>query len=179
MPSRACAVAFFFERDPHPSIPNRAMFQILGIDHVVLRVHDMPRMLRFYTGVLGCTVERELKEIGLVQLRAGQSLIDLIPADKGIADIHRKHGEASDGVEAANESLSGSVEHEQGTAGRNMDHFCIRIEPFDHSALITHLIKHGVVPGEMRTRYGADGYGASLYVNDPEGNVVELKGPPS
>jgi len=155
------------------------MFQILGIDHVVLRVHDMPRMLRFYTEVLGCMVERELKESGLVQLRAGQSLIDLIPADRGIADIHRNNSQSAGRIEAANESLSGSAERTQGFAGRNMDHFCVRIEPFDHSALITHLIKHGVVPGEMRTRYGADGYGASLYVNDPEGNVVELKGPPS
>lgn len=155
------------------------MLHILGLDHVVLRVHDMPRMLRFYTEVLGCEIERTLKEIGLVQLRAGQSLIDLIPADKGIADIHMAKPEATGGVQAANEALSGPSEHDARTAAvRNMDHFCLRIEPFDHSELINHLIKHGVVPSETRTRYGADGYGPSLYINDPEGNVVELKGPP-
>ena len=155
------------------------MLHILGLDHVVLRVHDMPRMLRFYTEVIGCEVERTLKEIGLVQLRAGQSLIDLIPADKGIADIHMARPEAARGMEAANEALDGSSERETRGTGRNMDHFCLRIEPFDHSELINHLIKHGVVPSETRTRYGADGYGPSLYINDPEGNVVELKGPPS
>jgi catechol 2,3-dioxygenase-like lactoylglutathione lyase family enzyme len=156
------------------------MMHILGIDHVVLRVHDMPRMQRFYTEVLGCEVERTLKEIGLVQMRAGQSLIDLIPADKGIGDIHMAKPDAAPGVEAANEALSASSEREaRGIAGHNMDHFCLRVEPFDHSALISHLIKHGVVPSETRTRYGADGYGPSLYINDPEGNVVELKGPPS
>jgi len=153
------------------------MLHILGLDHIVLRVHDMPRMLRFYTEVIGCDVERTLKDIGLVQLRAGQSLIDLIPADKGITDIHMARPDAARRVEAANEALNGSSERE--TRSRNMDHFCLRVEPFDHSELINHLIKHGIVPSETRTRYGADGYGPSLYINDPEGNVVELKGPPS
>ena len=63
-------------------------------------------------------------------------------------------------------------------SGTNMDHFCLRVEPFDPLAIIARLIKHGVVPGETKNRYGADGYGQSIYVSDPEGNVVELKGPP-
>jgi glyoxylase I family protein len=151
------------------------VFHILGIDHVVLRVLDMPRMVRFYTEVLGCEVERTVKEIGLVQMRAGQSLVDLIPAERPANGTSDPAPGAH--MQAANESPDGRGSER--AAGRNMDHFCLRVEPFDQSALIGHLIRHGIVPNEMRTRYGADGYGPSLYINDPEGNVVELKGPPS
>lgn len=134
------------------------VFQILGLDHVVLRVTDMARMTRFYCEVLGCNVERERPELGLVQLRAGASLIDLISAG----------GEPG--------RRGGAVD---GKAGRNMDHLCLRIEPFDRNALVAHLVSNGAVPGEIKSRFGADGYGPSLYINDPDGNVVELKGPPS
>jgi len=134
------------------------VFEILGLDHVVLRVSDVPRMTRFYESVLGCRVERVRKELGLTQLRAGNSLIDLLDA------------------RAARGRGTGDV---PGPGGRNMDHLCLRIEPFDEGALVAHLIRHGIVPDEMRTRYGADGYGPSLYITDPEGNVVELKGPAS
>jgi catechol 2,3-dioxygenase-like lactoylglutathione lyase family enzyme len=141
------------------------MFQILGLDHLVLRVHDMQRMIRFYTEVLGCEVERTVESLGLVQLRAGQSLIDLLPRSQSGAEGKEVH--------AANEATRGEA-----AAGRNVDHFCLRVEPFDHAALVAHLINYGIVPGEPRTRYGADGYGPSIYISDPEGNVVELKGPP-
>ena len=134
------------------------MIQILGIDHVVLRVSDLPRMTRFYCDVLGCSVERVREELGLTQLRAGQSLIDLVAVD---GKLGAKGGAAP------------------GREGRNMDHLCLRIEPFDQSALISHLVANGVVPDEARTRYGADGYGPSIYLSDPEGNTVELKGPPA
>ena len=133
------------------------MFSILGLDHVVLRTANVPRMVRFYCEVLGCTVEKERCDIGLTQLRAGNSLIDLVAVDGAIG---RKGGAAP------------------GTEGRNMDHLCLRIEPFDPGALTAHLIRHGVVPGEIKPRYGADGTGPSLYLSDPEGNTVELKGPP-
>lgn len=133
------------------------MFSILGLDHVVLRASNVPRMVRFYCEVLGCTVEKEREDLGLTQLRAGNSLIDLVAVDGAIG---RKGGAAP------------------GTEGRNMDHLCLRIEPFDPGALTTHLIQHGVVPGEIKPRYGADGTGPSLYLIDPEGNTVELKGPP-
>jgi glyoxylase I family protein len=133
------------------------MFQILGLDHVVLRVTDVPRVVRFYCEVLGCRVERERPELGLTQLRAGQSLIDLVAVDSELG----KQGGAASGAE-----------------GRNMDHLCLRVEPFDAGAIATHLLAHGVVPGETRTRYGAEGLGPSLYISDPEGNTVELKGPP-
>jgi glyoxylase I family protein len=141
------------------------MMQILGLDHLVLRVADMTRMVRFYTEVLGCEVERTIEQIGLVQLRAGQSLIDLLPREAaGASGIPVP-------AEAANEG-------QPARGVRNLDHFCLRVEPFDQGALIAHLIKHGIVPGETRTRYGADGYGPSIYITDPEGNAVELKGPP-
>ncbi len=133
------------------------MFSILGLDHVVLRVANVSRMVAFYRDVLGCTLERERPELGLTQLRAGQSLIDLVAVD---SDIGRKGGAAP------------------GAEGRNMDHLCLRIEPFDPGAITSQLIRHGVVPGEIKTRYGADGFGPSLYIGDPEGNTVELKGPP-
>jgi catechol 2,3-dioxygenase-like lactoylglutathione lyase family enzyme len=134
------------------------LIHILGLDHVVLRVKDLPRMVRFYSEVLGCKVERVREELGLTQLRAGQSLIDLVAVD---GELGKKGGAAP------------------GRAGHNMDHLCLRVEPFDETALISHLIAHGVVPGETRTRYGADGYGPSLYISDPEGNTIELKGSPT
>jgi catechol 2,3-dioxygenase-like lactoylglutathione lyase family enzyme len=133
------------------------MFSILGLDHVVIRASNVPRMVRFYCEVLGCTLEKEREDLGLTQLRAGNSLIDLVAVD---GPIGRKGGAAP------------------GAEGRNMDHLCLRIEPFDPGALSTHLIRHGVVPGEIKPRYGADGTGPSLYLSDPEGNSVELKGPP-
>lgn len=133
------------------------MFSILSLDHVVLRATNVPRMVRFYCDVLGCTLEKEREDLGLTQLRAGNSLIDLVAVD---GPIGRKGGAAP------------------GAEGRNMDHLCLRIEPFDPGALTTHLIQHGVVPGEIKPRYGADGIGPSLYLSDPEGNTVELKGPP-
>jgi glyoxylase I family protein len=61
--------------------------------------------------------------------------------------------------------------------GRNMDHFCLRVEPFDRDAIVAHLAAHGVAVGEVARRFGAEGNGVSIYVTDPEGNTVELKGP--
>lgn len=134
------------------------MFGILGLDHVVLRVTDLERMLDFYCGVLGCTVDRRDEGIGLVQLRAGRSLIDLVPVD---SPIGRQGGAAP------------------GRDGRNLDHFCLRVEPFDADAIHAHLRAHGAEPGPVAPRFGADGRGPSIYVADPEGNTVELKGPPA
>jgi glyoxylase I family protein len=130
-----------------------AAIQVAGLDHLVLRVADLDRAIRFYGDVLGCHVERRLDEPKLVQLRAGASMIDLVPA-----------GPTPKSQEAA--------------AGRNLDHFAVRISTFDLPALAAHLRRHGVDVGEVRRRYGAEGYGSSLYITDPDGNVVELKGPP-
>ena len=134
------------------------MLKLQGIDHLVLRVIDLDAMVRFYLDVLGCSVERRQDEIGLVQLRAGHSLIDLVPVDGKLGRM----GGAAPGAE-----------------GRNMDHFCLRVEPFDGDAIRAHLTAHGVEGGKTERRYGAEGEGPSIYLSDPEGNVVELKGPPA
>ena len=134
------------------------MLQIRDIDHLVLRVRDVDAMVRFYGEVLGCPVQRVDGKIGLVQLRAGRGLIDLIPVD---SEIGRAGGAAP------------------GPEGRNMDHFCLRVEPWDAEAIRAHLRAHGVEPGPVAQRFGAEGQGPSLYLTDPEGNTVELKGPPS
>jgi glyoxylase I family protein len=129
-----------------------ATVKISGLDHVVLRVGDLDRAIAFYENVLNCRVERRLDQPKLVQLRAGASLIDLVPASSS-------PGNAPD------------------TAGRNMDHFAVRVDGFDAAALAAHLRRHGIEVGEVRERYGAEGYGPSLYITDPDGNTVELKGP--
>ncbi|MEA3109805.1 MAG: glyoxylase family protein [Gammaproteobacteria bacterium] len=134
------------------------MIRIRDIDHLVLRVVDLDGMLRFYCDVLGCTIERRQDSIGLVQLRAGRSLVDLVPIGGELG----RAGGAAPGIE-----------------GRNLDHFCFRVEPFDEARIRSMLEAHGVVAGPMESRYGAEGEGPSIYVTDPEGNVVELKGPPS
>ena len=131
--------------------------RVLGLDHVVLRVADLDAALRFYQGALGCPIERRLEALGLVQLRAGASLIDLVPVASPL-------GQAGGGPPVA--------------SGKNVDHICLRIDAFDAAALAAHLSSHGVEPGEVSTRYGAEGNGPSMYVRDPDGNVVELKGPP-
>ena len=133
------------------------MLRIKQLDHVVLRVSDLPAMRRFYCDVLGCTVEREREELGLYQLRAGDALIDLVPVD---GPLGLKGGAAP------------------GTEGRNMDHFCLTIEPFDAEVIAAHLRAHGADPAPVASRFGANGQGPSIYVPDPEGNIVELKGPP-
>jgi glyoxylase I family protein len=132
------------------------MIHIRDIDHIVLRVVNLDAMMTFYTEVLGCAVERRQDEIGLVQLRAGHSLVDLVPVDGklGLA------GGAPPGKEA-----------------RNVDHFCFRVEPFDADSIHRHLAIHGLEAGKVESRYGAEGEGPSIYLNDPEGNTVELKGP--
>ena len=130
---------------------------IRDIDHVVIRVNDLDRMLWFYRDVLGCGVDRRKDEIGLIQLRAGRSLVDLVPVESELGRLG--------GAAPARE-------------GHNMDHVCFRLESFDEAVLARHLSEHGVEPGRVVTRYGAEGDGPSMYISDPEGNTVELKGPP-
>jgi len=126
-----------------------------GLDHVVLRVADVERSKRFYCDVLGCSSERALEELGLHQLRAGAHLIDLVDVD---APLGRAGGPAA------------------GAQGRNVDHFALQVSPFDGDAIRKHLEAHGIEVGEVAQRYGAEGDGPSLYIQDPDGNVVELKG---
>lgn len=133
------------------------MLHIREIDHLVLRVRDVETMIRFYGEVLGCPVHRIDEKIQLVQLRAGRGLIDLVPVDSALG----RAGGAAPGRE-----------------GRNLDHFCLRVDPWDAEAIRTHLRAHGIEPAPVALRFGAEGQGPSLYVTDPEGNTVELKGPP-
>jgi catechol 2,3-dioxygenase-like lactoylglutathione lyase family enzyme len=128
------------------------------IDHVVVRAENLKRMVDFYCDVLGCRVERGPGELKLVQLRAGNSLIDLVDVS---GPLGRDGG--------------GAPDH----GAHNMDHFCVQVEPWDGDDIRRHLKEHGVEAGEPVTRYGALGYGPSLYIKDPEGNTVELKGPSS
>ncbi|MBZ2208253.1 VOC family protein [Massilia soli] len=132
------------------------MIQLRHIDHVVLRVADLDAMVRFYCEALGCTVERRRDEVGLVQLRAGSALVDLVAVD---GHLGRRGGAAP------------------GREGRNVDHICFRVEPFDEAAIRAHLAACGVACGPAESRYGAEGEGASIYLDDPEGNTLELKGP--
>lgn len=136
------------------------MFRIRELDHVVIRARDFDAMIRFYTDVLGCPVERRLEDFGLAQLRAGSSLIDLVEATGKLG------------------ALGGAPPGGPGSGGRNLDHFCLRVEPWEPAAIRAALEARGVECSEVATRYGAEGYGPSLYVQDPEGNTIELRGPP-
>jgi catechol 2,3-dioxygenase-like lactoylglutathione lyase family enzyme len=132
------------------------MINISAIDHVVFRVVDLETAASFYIDVLGARWEKKQEEIGLYQLRVGTALIDLVPVDGKLGAM----GGAAPGKE-----------------GRNVDHVCFRVFPWDGEAILAHLRQHGIA-AEIVSRYGAEGTGPSIYVTDPEGNNLELKGPP-
>jgi glyoxylase I family protein len=131
-------------------------FRLRQLDHVVLRVRDVAAMRRFYCDVLGCTPELDQPGIGLLQLRAGASLIDLV-------DVNGKLGR-----------MGGAP---PGREAHNVDHVCLSVDGYDEAAIVAHLRANGVRVGDTGSRYGADGEGPSIYLFDPEGNMLELKGP--
>ena len=131
--------------------------RIQGFDHIVLRIADKAATLAFYEDVLGLKVDRDRPDLGLTHIRAGAQMIDLVTVDGIIGRL----GGAGPAAE-----------------GRNLDHFALHIEPFDEAAIRAHLAAKGVDIVEEGERYGASGDGYSLYIRDPEGNTVELKGPP-
>ncbi|HSM97055.1 MAG TPA: VOC family protein [Rhizomicrobium sp.] len=133
-------------------------FTLRQIDHVVLRVRDLDASLHFYRDVLGCTLDKVQDRIGLWQVRAGASLIDLIPLTGVLG------------------SMGGAGPQKE---GRNVDHFAIEIDSFDEPAIRAHLASHNVTITDSGQRYGAKGTGPSIYILDPDGNSVELKGPSS
>ncbi|WP_321390698.1 VOC family protein [Emcibacter sp.] len=126
--------------------------EVSGLDHIVLITDNMPGMIEFYGTVLGCPVERELKEFGLVQIRAGKALVDLQESK------YAANGPGTD-------------------FRRNMEHFCLTLKVWDEDALIAHLRACNISCDAPARRYGAEGYGPSIYINDPDGNRIELKGP--
>ncbi|MBF9232417.1 VOC family protein [Microvirga alba] len=130
-------------------------FALTGLDHVVFRSAASERLVAFYRDVLGCALEREQPQLGLIQLRAGRSLIDIVSVD---GPLGRAGGRAP------------------GTEGRNVDHICLGVRPFDEAALRAHFAHHGISIDSAGPRYGAEGEGQSLYIRDPDGNTVEIKG---
>ena len=122
------------------------MIKPKGIDHIVLKTANLDAMLSFYTHILGCVVERQIDTpIHLVQLRCGSSLIDL----EWIADSPLAEG--------------------------RLGHFCLLIDCDDLEGLISQLIQLGIEVPAPEVRYGATGFGHSVYILDPDGNQVELK----
>lgn len=129
-----------------------------GLDHLVLRTDQLDQMIQFYENVIGCKLERTVDSIGLYQLRAGSSLIDIVDTS---GELGRRGGPPP------------------GDDGLNLDHFCLRIEPWDETSIRDFLNSQGIDAPEPSPRYGADGTGPSIYIQDPDGNTVELKGPPT
>ena len=131
------------------------MIEITGLDHIVLRTPHMEEMLHFYGTVLGCPIERQLSaDMGLVQLRAGTALIDLV-------DVDSKLGRAGGGPPTEQNN--------------NMDHFCLQLKPQSEEEISRYLASHGIETGPFERRYGAQGFGNSVYLLDPDGNTVELR----
>lgn len=130
------------------------MIEITGLDHLVLRTARLDQMRHFYCEILGCTVERELADFGLSQLRAGNSLIDLVTVPSKLGD------------------MGGPAPAKQGL---NLDHFCLQISAFSEAELVAYLQGFGVDCSDFSERYGAQGFGRSLYIQDPDGNSVELR----
>ena len=128
---------------------------ITHIDHVVLRANDLENMITFYQDVLGCKLERGPGESGLAQLRAGHSLIDLVDAN---GPLGQQGGNQPDHT------------------APNMDHVCFQVQSWNTEVIEQHLRQYDVEIGAFSKRYGASGMGPSLYLHDPEGNTIELKG---
>ena len=126
-------------------LENSILFKLCKLDHIVLMTTDINRSLHFYTEVLGCELVRTVAEMPLYQLRAGESLIDIVPANEDRKD------------------------------GKNMDHFCLQVTPFDPEQIQKRMRDNGIECGSVERRFGATGYGRSIYIKDPDGNTVELK----
>lgn len=129
-------------------------FSLRGLDHIVLAVEDVERSVAFYTRVFGASEERRIESLGMAQMRIGRSLIDIVPI-----------GDVPHDISAPN-------------IAKNMEHFAIAITPFDEEKIRAHLTVHDIASDRAKRRYGSEGFGPSIYIEDPDGNIVELKGPP-
>ena len=139
----------------HPMNTTNNPISVAGLDHVVIRCTHLELTLDFYQTVLGCKLERVVEDLGLYQLRAGGALIDLVAVGSKLGGMHDPDREK-----------------------QNMDHFCLKLATADWPRIQSHLLSNAIECRDPGRRYGADGFGLSLYINDPEGNTVELKGPP-
>lgn len=123
--------------------------RVIGLDHVVLRTRSAEAVLRFYRDVLGCSVERTIEPLGMIQLRAGSALVDVIDSNTWAATTTAGHGDL-------------------------YDHFCLAVAGPVEDVLAA-LDEAGVAHGPATERYGATGNGPSVYATDPDGRTVELK----
>lgn len=133
------------------------MIRISGVDHVVIRARDYERMIAFYRDVLGCPLEWRRDDLGMAHMRAGRALIDLVDVN---GELGKKGGAAPE------------------KEARNMDHLCLQVESFDAEAVMRHLKERGAKVEEPKKRYGAGGEGLSIYLYDPEDNLIELRAAP-
>lgn len=130
------------------------MISIEAIDHIVLRTDQYKPLIRFYCNILGCEIIREAHDFSLTQLKAGNALIDIIDI---AGTLGREGGPVSTGK------------------ANNLDHFCLQIAPFEEPDLIAYLKQHSVPHSDFETRFGAQGYGRSIYIQDIIGNTIELR----
>ncbi len=126
--------------------------RVIGLDHIVLMVGDVERSLAFYVGVLGLEPERADEwrrgEVLFPSVRVTPTmLIDIFPSD---------------------------ALHDSPSTAHNLDHFCLVIEPTDLDALAASGDVE-VASGPTDGLFGAQGYARSLYVRDPDANIVELR----
>ena len=129
---------------------------MVGIDHVVFLVSDMALAMAFYAEVLGCQPGYSYPKLGMEQVWCGAALIVLWDT-------------SHPGAKTAVPPVAG---------GRNVDHVCIALSPFDRDAMRRHLLAHDVTIVQEAFHGGARGMGNSFYILDPFGNKLELKGPP-
>jgi catechol 2,3-dioxygenase-like lactoylglutathione lyase family enzyme len=124
------------------------MVRVVGFDHVVLRCSDVDASLRFYCDALGLAAER------VDEWRRGEVLFPSVRIDATTL-IDLFPGEPD---------------------GTNLDHLCLVVERTDLQA-VAETLEPEREPGNavLEGRYGAQGVASSIYVHDPDGNVVELR----
>ena len=125
--------------------------KVIGFDHLVINTRDVDRAIEFYRDVLGLEILRE------EEFRAGKvGFVSVRVTDETIIDVRPS---ASDQPFV-----------------KNVDHICVRLAPTDLMRVKDELRARGLeTQDEVNTRWGAQGYGESLYVDDPEGQTIELK----
>jgi catechol 2,3-dioxygenase-like lactoylglutathione lyase family enzyme len=132
------------------------MFTVTGMDHIVLKVRDMDRVLDFYLNVLGLKGER------LEEFRQGRVPFPSVRINHDtIIDLFPVQASADDVPDARSSDL---------------DHFCLVVDQTDMSQVVAYLQRHGVaIQQGPVTRWGAHGNGTSIYFSDPENRQIEIR----